>query len=324
MRILRRRRTCQTSLIVLSLVIAVAGCGFVGSDGSGFARVEKATLNIGTVPASSAAPILIAEKRGLLKQAGLKVKLQILDGGPGAMKMLNNGQLDLLINNNVTTLQAQSEGLDLRIVQEIDKAPDGHFRLVVGAKSPIRSMQDIKGKTIGVNTRRNVAELSIRMVLQINGIDIKRDRVKFARLNYADTPKALTDGRIDATWLFDPWLTLAERQGARSVAFAMAGPLDDFPMTAYISTAAFADKNPRTVAAFKSVIVKAQSIAAQNRSETDTAMAQLVKQDRNFISTLVLSDYLTSTNPVRLQRVSDLMLRFGYIPKRLNVRPMII
>lgn len=314
-----------TRVILVGVLIVALGaaCGGTTPQTQATDRPEQTTIRIGTIPASSAGPLVIAQQRGLFKQEGLDVKLQMFTGGVSAITELQRGRIDLAISSYPSLFQAQEKGQNIRIISEIDLAPDNHFQIVVGNKSKIREPADLKGKTIAVNQRRNIAELSCLITLRIYGMNARRDRIKFVEWPFPDLPRALQKGAVDAAWVFDPWLTLAEQQGARSVAQAMSGPLADFPMTSYAATDEYTKKNPRTVAAFKRAIVKAQRIAQEDRNATDVAVSKLLRQNPHFISTLVLSDYVTSTNAVRLQRVSDFMLEFGYLKTKVDAQSLI-
>jgi NitT/TauT family transport system substrate-binding protein len=99
----------------------------------------------------------------------------------------------------------------------------------------------------------------------------------------------------------------------------------DFPLAGWGTLDTWVRDNPRTAAAFQRAITKGQQIAATNRNEVAKVLPTYVKGlDATTAQLVALGAYPTSLNPVRLQRVADLMLQHGYLPNKVDVRPMVV
>jgi NitT/TauT family transport system substrate-binding protein len=312
-------------LLAALLLTAAAGTGCAdpsAAEGANRTKTEKTRLTVAAIPASSSGPLYIAQQRGFFREEGLSVQIKMFPGGEAALPELLRGNIDVMISGDISVVLAHQNGPPMKILGEIDSVPDGAFQIVVPPNSRIRFPRDLKGKRIAVNTRKNLAELACSITLQLENIEA-REEVKFVEVPFPKMPKALKDGVVDAAWMFDPFLALAEQQGVRRVVDTTVGPMRSLPTTMYASTAEFTQRYPGTARAFQRAVNRAQRVAAEDREVLDDAVAAMLKLDRRFVSAIQLSTIVTSTNPVRLQRVSDLMLRFGYLRKRVEVRTMI-
>ena len=58
---------------------------------------------------------------------------------------------------------------------------------------PIKSGKDLEGKTIAVNTLKNICEVTIKASLEKEGVDV--DKLKFTEVPFPDMLAALENGR---------------------------------------------------------------------------------------------------------------------------------
>jgi NitT/TauT family transport system substrate-binding protein len=104
----------------------------------------------------------------------------------------------------------------------------------------------------------------------------------------------------------------------------MAGAAADFPIAGWGVTDTFARDNPHTIAAFQRAMAKAQQLAATDRTIVTNILPTYTKIDAKIAPLISLGAYPTTLNPIRLQRVADLMQANGLLTKRLDVTPMIL
>jgi NitT/TauT family transport system substrate-binding protein len=120
----------------------------------------------------------------------------------------------------------------------------------------------------------------------------------------------------------EPYITdTAKALGARLVLDTAIGPTADLPVAGYASTAEFARNNPKTVAAFKRAIRRAQQICG-DRQNVEKVLPSYAQVDPQTAVITGVGVYPTSEqpSPVRLQRVADLMQRFNLLSARLDVK----
>jgi NitT/TauT family transport system substrate-binding protein len=323
MRLDPSRRAFGAGMAGLAVAGLTGACGTSeGATPSG-GGLEKTKLKVGTIPVPPAAPVYVAIKHGLFKAEGLDVQAELFQGGAAAFPKIAAGALDIVYSGNMGVILAQAKGLKMRILSECDIAVPRQFPIAVPPNSPIRNVQDLKGKRIAINLKRNLAELAVLVAMKVNNIDVVRDKVTMVEVGFPDMPRALKNRDVDAAWLVEPALTLAEQTGVRRVVETMEGPLASLPLTLFAATDPWVKKNPNTARAFQRAINKALVMSIQNREAVYDILPTFTQIDRKLASVVGYSGFVTTTNPVRLQRVSDLMVQFGFLKKAVDVKPMI-
>jgi NitT/TauT family transport system substrate-binding protein len=318
----RTRRACKAAAAGTMAVILATACGNQ-TNPTPKEPPEVPNLTIGVLPTPSHAPLYIAQQRGYFKAEGLTVKVQPMPGEQVILPAMKKGAIHIGQGSNVPIIAAEADpkkGFKMSIIQEVELVPKQPFPVVVMGNSPIQTPADLRGKRIGINAQ-TIEELGVSTVMKIHGVD--RKDVKFVNMPLPAAPKALATGQVDAAFLVDPYLTAMENKGVRRILDAVDGPLADIPLTMYASTEDFATKNPKTVKAFRRALLKAHQDALEDRDVYLDGAAKAMKADKNVLSaTLGEHRFVMTTNPVRIQRIADMMYRFGYLRKRLNVQSM--
>ena len=188
--------------------------------------------------------------------------------------------------------------------------------------SGVRTPEDLAGKRIAISGTGTISELMVKAAMKANKVSY--DQVKWSPLGFANTPKALAAGDVDAAMLVEPFLTLAARDaGAVPVLDCATGPLKDLPLVGYVSNAEFASQNPKTIAAVQRAMGNAVA-ACQDRSKVEPLLPQFAKIDQQTASVITLLKANNRPDATRLQRIPRLMLEFNYITKDVDVASMII
>jgi NitT/TauT family transport system substrate-binding protein len=114
----------------------------------------------------------LAQRRGFLKEEGFEAEMIIISG-PVANIALANGDTDYFAGFG-SALRSMLQGLPLRIVACYRPTP--HFMLQ--SRPEIKSVKELKGKTIGITAFGSGSELVGRMMIKHFGLDPDKD-VKF-------------------------------------------------------------------------------------------------------------------------------------------------
>lgn len=317
------RRAFGAGMAGLAVAGLAGACGTSADSEPNRGGLEKTKIRIGTLPVPPAAPVYLGIKHGLFQQEGLQVETELFQGGAAAFPKIAAGALDVVYSGNMGVILAQAKGLKMKILSECDVAVPKQFPIAVLPNSPIRDVDDLKGKRIAINLKRNLAELAVLVAMKVHNIDVRRDKVTLVEIGFPDMPRALKNGDVDAAWLVEPALTAAEQTGVRRVVETMDGPLASLPLTLFAATDPWVKKHPNTARAFQRAINKALLMSIQNHEAVFDVLPQFTKIDRKIASIVGYSGFVTTTNPVRLQRVSDLMVQFGFLKKGVDVKSMI-
>ena len=131
---------------------------------------------------------------------------------------------------------------------------------------------------------------------------------------------------IDAASMPEPFVTGAEESiGAQPLADENLGAAQALPISGYVVTKTWAQKYPKTAAAFLKALDEAQRIADTNPKAVEKA---LVTYSPGVTATqaavMAVPSFPLNTDPVLIQRVADLMTEFGFLQGTYNVRQMIL
>jgi NitT/TauT family transport system substrate-binding protein len=320
---MRRYRSRLALCTCLVVAAALAGCGQSKPATSG-TGLEKSTITVASLPLLDAAALHIAVDRKLFDAEGLHVKIQPVAQSIAALPALKNGQVDVIAGANyVTFLQAHQAGtLKLRILADGAAEAPSFMQLLVLPGSPIKAPKDLEGKKVAVNILNNIQSLTLNEILQANGAD--PTKVKYVAVPFPLMDKALKNHDVDAIHTGEPFGTVYRKElGARMVIDGGGAPVTGLPVSGYVSTQDFVTKYPRTAAAFQRVIEQAQALAAGDRKAVESVLPSYAKVDAPTATTLVLPGYPTSLDPVRLQRLVDLMRSSGLLTSALDVKGVI-
>ena len=100
-----------------------------------------------------------------------------------------------------------------------------------------------------------------------------------------------------------------------------------YPMRGYTVTQRFADRYPRTLAAFRRALEQGQEIADADRHGAEAAMEAFTATDGVTPATaaLLTFDYypVGPVDEIAIQRVADDMLQLGLLQRSFDVRQMV-
>ena len=113
-------------------------------------------------------PLIVARDTGMFEDAGLKVNLLDSETTVPFVAFLSNGDADAVMLDAPQTFQAVNAKQPISVVYEaMQNAPEV---LSVVVDGPIKSLEDLKGKTIGLASDRD--QVTAQVVLDTAGISI--------------------------------------------------------------------------------------------------------------------------------------------------------
>jgi NitT/TauT family transport system substrate-binding protein len=318
----------------MTLVFA-AGCSGSGNPAA-TPGVEKPDLTVAVVPALDSAGFFIALYEGLFAKQGLHVTFVPAVSSDTVIAAQVKGEYDITGGNYVSYVQWQEQGkANLDIFAEGSIMEPGDQAIYTMPDSPIKTLADLKGKTVAINAPDNILYLLTASVLSEHGI--LPSSVHFVtKYSFPQMPAALAAGQIDAAVLPEPFASDAEQaDGAVPLVDLDQGATTSFPIEGYVVTKAWAAKYPRTLAAFYRALEEGQEIADTNRAAVEQAFEDLpmkpvpIGVSKNTAAVMALDEYPFSTgpvgsvDPVRLQRVVDVMEQFLMI-RNFNIDSMLL
>src|SRR4051812_1157639 len=158
----------------------------------------------GLLPSVAGAPILAGKDLGIFERNGLDVSLQTFTSTPQIMTAVAAGQLDFgQVTMGAAAFNAYHRGVDIVIVAagSIGTVPV-IVRKNLWDSGAVRSVQDLKDRTVAINGTGNILEYALHKLLPHGGLTPSDIHVVF--LPFPDMVTALGNKAIDAAMMLEP------------------------------------------------------------------------------------------------------------------------
>jgi len=316
-----RAKALRLAAVLITCVLTASCSLFGSSSNTSTADVERNTLRIGVLPVVDVAPLRIALTDKLFEKAGLQVNLVTQPSESEAIKQLDT-TLDITWATHVSLFRSVAEGTELQLQGEAYQAGPNSMALVTAANSTYDDAGKNASPTIAVNSETDIGALTTRAVLDTAAVE--KQKIRFKSMAFGDMEKALKDGSVDAAFMIEPFITKAQRNiGAKTLTDPARGPTLDFPMSGYAATKKFAEANPKTLKVFRDVLRQAQQRAQANKLAVQDSLTSYADVDQPTAALVSVGTFPLSLNPIRLQRVADMMDTEDVLSGRLDVQQLL-
>lgn len=275
-------------------------------------------LKVGYIPVGDCLQYYVAEAEGFFAAEGLSVTGMPMKGGAVIAPAVEGGELAVGWSNAVSIILAHARGFDFAFLapgaEGVAGTNDVHA-LLVPAASPVKSVKDLAGKTVAINTLGNINEAAMRSLAAQAGL--APDAIRLVEVPFPDMAAALAKGSADAALSLEPFVTDAVSRGAARV-------LDPSPHAAfgspYLIGGWFAKKawiaaHPKEAAAFARAVAKAAAYIAANPQKARDVLAARTRLSPELAATIALPRFPETLAPQALQGVIDGCARFGLLPQ---------
>jgi NitT/TauT family transport system substrate-binding protein len=162
---------------------------------------------------TSSLPFLLADELGFYREEGIRIELTRIQTGSG-IQALVAGAMDVSQIVGPTTLAAMLGGAPLKVIAVFNDKPT--YKLYV--KKQFRQFADLKGARIGSTTPGSTNDRLLKVVLERNGLDWRKD-LSLIYIGLSEVMlKSLQSGAIDGTALTPPASFIAEEFGFHPLA----------------------------------------------------------------------------------------------------------
>ena len=236
-----KKAVCSV-LIALAILAGLFGCAPQA------AAPEVMTLKIVALPILDALPIFVAQDQGLFEKNNVTVEFIPAGSAPERDQLIASGQADGMINEVLSALFFNKDGVRVQIVRYARAATSGAalFTLLAGPQSGVNSVADLRGKSIGISEGTVIAYLTERM-LAAEGVPPAE--VKLVSVPKIDARLALLkSGELDAGVLPEPLASVAALDGAKPILADTSHP--EFSFSTLTMRKEVLDANPEAVRGF--------------------------------------------------------------------------
>ena len=160
-------------MMLKSLMAAAAVALTLGTAGLAAAQqnLEKTDIKIavGGKPLLYYLPLTLAERLGYFKDAGLNVQINDFGGGAKSLQALIGGSADVVTGAYDHTIQMQAKSQPIVAVAQLGRYP-GIVLASVNKAGTIKSVNDLKGKKVGVTAPGSSTNFMLNHVLTSMGL----------------------------------------------------------------------------------------------------------------------------------------------------------
>jgi NitT/TauT family transport system substrate-binding protein len=194
-------RTIQWFVVLAGAAVLLAG--------SGCSREPETALRIGTNVWIGSEPLYLARELGYLDPAA--VQLVEYPSASEVLRAYRNQAIDGMVISLDELFGLAVDGLVPRIILVVDVS---HGADVVVGRPGMKSMQDLKGKSVAVESGA-LGAFVLSRALTLNGM--QASDVNVVHLESNEQPKAFEAGKVDGAVTFDPYRGQFLKMGATTL-----------------------------------------------------------------------------------------------------------
>lgn len=179
----------------ISAGVVVAGAIVAGSIGTVSAQ-DLPVINFMSTNNESCSnyPQFVMQEFGFLEEEGYRLNMLSTDTSVPYVAFLANGSADIAVMGPGDILQAMNAGQPIKVLYETHQAVTEY--IVVLADSPVQSLEDLRGKTVGLASDRD--RIISAIALNAAGMTLNDIQTVVVGDSGPVLARALQEGQIDA------------------------------------------------------------------------------------------------------------------------------
>jgi sulfonate transport system substrate-binding protein len=257
------------------------------------------------------------EKR--LQPLGYKVQWLDFAAGPQQLEAVNANGLDIASTAESPPVFSQAAGASLIYLAALPSSGKS-ISLLVPPNSPVKKVADLKGKKVAFQ-KASIGHYLLVKALEKEGL--KLTDVQSVFLAPADANAALSQGKVDAWFIWEPFVTRNEQKKIGRVLID-GGELRD--TNGFFSTnRKFYEGNREAIKIFFEEIDKADKWVEKNPKQAAELLAPVTQLDVPTLEKMH-TKYEWGLRPIteqtinKQQEVADKWFNLGQIPKKVTVK----
>ncbi len=297
---------------------------------AGIAQAQPATLRLGYGSAAEEPLWLLLAKPDLAKNYGKAYTLEgtRFTGSDKRAQAFEAGAIDLASGSANGVIFGAAEGVTAKMIASISRESSRGFSTTYYVKenSSIKSVSDLKGKTVGINGFFTSGHLWLKAALEKNGL--AETDVKIAPIAFPAMQEALDAGKIDLGMFPQPFAALAERHmKVRKIFDAKYGVPFDEELIVLMGKDEFLKKNAAAIRALLADLTEATGFYLEKPREA----RQLLVDSKMVRATpdvyIAMNDYYHEPtmriDVEALEKMQEFQIRAGFQKKQVDVKSLV-
>jgi NitT/TauT family transport system substrate-binding protein len=281
--------------IIIAIVVVCVGAYFLLGNGG-----EEVT--IGYLPSDHDAALFVADAQGKYAENGIKTKLVQFNNGGDLMTAMASGDVDVGYVGITPVLSSIASGVPVKVISAAQIEGSG---IVVASDSGIDSVSDLAGKKIATPGEASIQHMLLTYYLEKNGMSI--NDLKVLSMKVPSMNDALKIGKIDGMITFEPYVSIAEKNGAK-VLTDSAEIIPDHPCCVVVASDKFIDQHPNETQKILEIHDEATSYINNNTDEAAKLLPSDIVSDVEVEKAAMSGfPFISGLNDTYKQSVMDFM-----------------
>jgi len=297
-------------------------------------KVSSTKLRLGYIKVMAELPAYIALEKNYFRDQGLDVELVPL-GYKEEVDALIRGDIDIIPATSLTLpfgIEAQSP--DKIKIFNLGGIDDNDNEIVEGVlvseNSPIRKIDDLKGKKVGV-PEGSTDYFVMKTVLTKLNLEPEKNKIQILQMNKDILPQAFISKNVDAVYLTQPQLTAVKRQ--TSARYLIVNPRAKYVLNPFWSGGGVVRTDYLKDEEKKSLFIKylkAMDLAIDYMRNNSLDSKKLLSKYANIEEGLTgeMGNYFKIKTGEKidfdnLQKIADIYKEVGILDKTINVSTLV-
>ncbi|KAE8765739.1 ABC transporter substrate-binding protein [Georgenia thermotolerans] len=260
-----------------------------GAEATATEAAEVIPIKVGTLPIVATSALWYGVDKGIFTEHGLDVTVDTGVGSETMVAATLAHEVDFVTLNSVSLMVALDAGVPLQVASGFSQAwEDGDEDISAVLTRPDSGITDaagLAGHTVAVNTLNSAGTLTISEAVRAAGGD--PEKIQFVEIRYPDMIRALEAGDVDAIWEVEPFITIAQGNGAQIASWNFAESAPGLSTQVMVTAA---NQDAEVVERFTAALSDALKAAEADQDglrqvlvdklEMDPALAERVRMDR--------------------------------------------
>jgi NitT/TauT family transport system substrate-binding protein len=190
---------------------------------------------------------------------------------------------------------------------------------------PIKTLKDLEGRTLAVNSLRGILWLYSRAYLESKGVDLAK--VKIVELPFPNQYDALISGRVDAVGMTEPFATRATESGkVKILGYPYTEKQANMQSVVLVTTADWAKNNPDPLRRFVRAYLKGQEWMQQHKKDQAGVkiIASYTRMDPAVVSKIVLPEFPSTVSANGIEETARLMIEYKLLKAVPDLKSIIL
>jgi NitT/TauT family transport system substrate-binding protein len=317
--------TTQPWMVSRGLVRATAAVliGVLCAAFAGEAAQAQTRIRVGKAQAQTFAfvPADVGAEAGLFRQHGLDIEISSFAGDARLLQALAADAIDIALGGG-PTLAFVAKGAPMLAVAALADAP-GTMMVVVRKDGPIKTEDDLKGRTLSVSTVGSLTYWLAQQLSRSHGWGA--DGIKIAPLGATTAQAAaLKTNQIDGIVTESSTVFKLEEDGVGRILVRFGDRIKDFHVHVIYASEKLIETNPDAVRAFLAGWLDSVQYMRDHREQTIDIAARVSEVSRsiaarNYQELMPIFNPTGRFNPKALDALSRSFVELGLFPNAFDV-----